>query len=238
MSKIGNKIDDGYVPQPKLIAFVLMLYVSFSIASLMLALKIVHFHLLLITGAAFFLPFRYLLGDVISEIYGYRMAQRAIFSLAACVLIFAMMISLVSKFPSPSYWGHQAAYNFVLGESLRVTICASISVLAGASLNVYVLSRWRLLMSGRHFWIRSIGASALGELTQYSIGLTLVFWNSLAFPRILHLIFSDYMVQVIFIFCLAPLAQLAMLVIRNIEGYKSDRHNAQFNIFRDVKTSQ
>ena len=231
MDHNGLKIEAAYLKQPKMLAFVLMLYVTFSIASIVLALKVVHIDFLLLTAAAFFLPFRYLLGDIISEIYGYRMAQRAIFSLMACVLLFSVMVGVVSKFPSPPYWNHQSAYDFVLGESLRVTLCASISMLAGASLNVYILSRWRLLMSGKHFWLRSIGSSTIGELTQYCIGLTLVYWNSLPFEKIVHLIISDYAVQVGFILCLAPLAQVAMLVIRKMEGYQPDQHKVDFHPF-------
>src|SRR3989339_702829 len=100
-------------------ASLLFLSIIYSVVILCpgtVANKLVSFHGMLFAAGSFILPLFFWLGCIITEIYGYAMYRKitwfAIFGQATYVLLLTIAIHL----PSPSYWHHQEAYNFVIGQ--------------------------------------------------------------------------------------------------------------------------
>lgn len=214
---------------------VLVLYIACALTSLPLGYKLIHFGPILFSGGAFLVPIRSLLGDIMAEVYGYNFARRQIFHLIIASLFFAIVSFLVIHLPSPIYWKHQAAFNFILGRTIYTVPISIVGVLIGANINIYIVSYFRVLTMGRFFFLRSIGASMSGELTQYIIILTCLYATVLPFSSLVKLIIFDYSLQLIFIVIAAIPASLITPLLKQIEKLDLSGEKVNFNPFKTNK---
>ncbi|OGT06649.1 MAG: hypothetical protein A2103_03520 [Gammaproteobacteria bacterium GWF2_41_13] len=211
---------------------VIILYVAFALTSLPLGYKLIQFGPFIFSGAAFLVPLRSLMGDIIAEVYGYHVAKRQIINLIIAALFFAIISFAIIHLPSPSYWKHQAAFDFVLGRTIYTVPMAIAGFLIGAYINVYIVSYFRWLLKGRLFFLRSIGASISGELTQYIIVLSLLYAAVLPFDKLVKLIIFDYSLQLIFIVVVAVPASLVTTLLKRTEKIDLSGEVINFNPFK------
>jgi uncharacterized integral membrane protein (TIGR00697 family) len=107
------------------------------------------------------MPLWFVLGDVIAEVYGYKAARHVIWMAIICQFIFALSCAILISFDSPDGWANQGAYNQVLGKLPRVAFASFFAIVSGAFINAYAISKWKILLHGKYFWLRSLGASAV-----------------------------------------------------------------------------
>ena len=67
-------------------------------------------------GVLFF-PVSYIIGDILTEVYGYARARRVIWTGFAALLFMAFMAWVVVQLPPAAGWPGQEAYEFVFGNS-------------------------------------------------------------------------------------------------------------------------
>jgi hypothetical protein len=127
----------------------MMLYLMATLAADVVANKFVTFGPLLESGATLIFPFTYLIGDVVTEVYGYQVARKFIWLNLTCEFIFAILVLLVINLDSPAYIPHQAEFKYSLGNMLRFVVSGVIANIISDFLNVYLVSRWKIFMKGR-----------------------------------------------------------------------------------------
>ena len=86
-----------------------------------------------------FFPLSYVIGDVLTEVYGYARARRVIWAGTAAVLFMAFMSWVVVALPPAPGWGNQAAYEAVFGQVPRIVFASVAAFWAGEFVNAYVL---------------------------------------------------------------------------------------------------
>jgi uncharacterized integral membrane protein (TIGR00697 family) len=119
-------------------------------------------------GGTLLFPLAYVLGDVLTEVYGFKTARRVIWTGFAALALCALVFFILGKLPPESLWEEQtgtAAYNAVLGGmSYGGIVLASLAAyLAGEFSNAAVLSKIKALMKGRLLFVRTIGSSLVGQ---------------------------------------------------------------------------
>jgi uncharacterized integral membrane protein (TIGR00697 family) len=113
-------------------------------------------------GVLFF-PVSYVLGDVLTEVYGYAHARRCIWAGFAAMLFMAFMSWVVVALPPAADWGNQAAYEAVFGQVPRIVFASIVAFWAGEFVNSYVLAKMKIWTKGRMLWTRTIGSTVFGE---------------------------------------------------------------------------
>ena len=201
-----------------------IILVTLCLATVVIGYQLVEFKGWIFSAVALIIPIRYLLCDIVAEVYGFKIAKKLIALMILAGLFFSLLLCILIKLPAPAYWKHSEAYDFVLGGTLRIMCSASLGVIVGSFLNVYLVSRWRILAKGQFFWLRSLASSGIGEITQYLIGLALMFHGFLEWDKLFHLIINDYLVQVSVLLFLSPIAHVCMLLLRNYEQIEPDDH--------------
>lgn len=219
------------LPQYKALSLLAMLFVTISLSTFILGYKVITIHHTIFSAAALVIPIRYMLGDVIAEVYGFYIAKKYIWYMVICGISFAAIITVAIHLPSPTFWDHQAQYNTVLGRTMRIAVDATVGVILGSMLNVYLLTKWKVLVSGRLFILRSLGSSVIGELTQYIVVLIMMYYNLLTWRQIFELIIVDYAIQVVFLFISTPFAHLLVSLLKRIEGREVTDQTIVFNPF-------
>jgi len=156
--------------------FVAILIVS-NIAS---AAKIVDLGFSLFTiplvfdGGTLLFPLVYVLGDVLTEVYGFRVAKRVIWMGFVAMAMTTAVFFVLGILPPETYWETEAgdaAYKAILGGmSYGGIVLASLSAyLVGEFSNAIVLSKLKVKMKGRMLWVRTIGSSLVGQLLDTAI---------------------------------------------------------------------
>lgn len=113
-------------------------------------------------GVLFF-PISYVLGDVLTEVYGYARARRCIWVGFSALIFMAFMSWVVVALPPASNWANQAAYEAVFGQVPRIVMASIIAFWAGEFVNSYVLAKMKIWTQGRMLWTRTIGSTIFGQ---------------------------------------------------------------------------
>jgi uncharacterized integral membrane protein (TIGR00697 family) len=121
-------------------------------------------------------PLAYVLGDVLTEVYGFRAARRVILLGFACNLMAVAAIQLALRLPAAGFWAeNEAAYEAILGTTWRIFAASLVAYLAGELTNAYVLSRMKVATGGRFLWSRTIGSSVVGQAIDSTLFVTIAF---------------------------------------------------------------
>ncbi len=107
-----------------------------------------------------FFPVSYVIGDVLTEVYGYAHARRCIWAGFAALLFMAMVVVAL---PPATNWGGQAAYEQVFGQVPRIVLASMIAFWAGEFANSYVMARMKVWTGGKRLWTRTIGSTVIGQ---------------------------------------------------------------------------
>jgi len=123
---------------------------------------------LMFDGGTLLFPLVYVLGDVLTEVYGFKTARRVIWTGFIVMALTAGVFLLLKILPPEGYWEAEVgsqAYNAILdGMSSGGIVLASLSAyLVGELSNALILSKIKVKMKGKMLWVRTIGSSLVGE---------------------------------------------------------------------------
>lgn len=161
--------------QGRFYAILMTLLVAFFLISNIAATKVVSFGPIVTDGGAFLFPLAYIAGGVISEIYGFAAARKAILvgfgvQIIAALTFYAVMIAP----PGPGY-EHQAAFEAVLGFYPRILLASVAGFLVGQLLNSFIIVRIKRRFGERHLWARLSGSTVVGQFLDTLIFCTVAF---------------------------------------------------------------
>jgi queuosine precursor transporter len=162
-----------------MVAFVVVLLLSQVIgAAKIAAIAIPGIGLWPFGAGILFFPVSYVLGDVITEVYGYARARRCIWAGFAGMLFLALMTTIVVVLPPAPGWTGQAAYEQVFGQVPRIVVAAICAFWVGEFVNSAVLSRMKILTQGKHLWTRTIGSTVVAEGADSLIFYPIAFYGA------------------------------------------------------------
>ena len=175
-----------------------LLYITIYLAADSVCYKIVALGSIIEPGPPFIFPLSYAIGDIIAEVYGYSLARKIIWLTLVFQLIYALMVTFVIKLPHPSFWTLQSAYNDVFGGILRFVIAGSVSVLASHFFNIYIFSKLKILLQGKHFYLRFITSSAIGGLVLVLIIILFGYAGRVDSKTAFNMFFSIYILELLY----------------------------------------
>lgn len=231
-SRESINVSSPTPPQYKALPLLIMLYLTIMFTSVVLVYKIVDLNGVVIAASTFVIPFWYFLGDVIAEVYGYKLSKQIIWSSLICEGIFILICFLFIHLPSPAFWHDQEAYNQVLGRLPRIFIGSVLGIVCSSFINAYIIVKWKVLLRGRYFWIRSVCSSATGEIIFTIVTLVVDLFGVIPVGDLIKLIFISYGIKLLVdAFAIAPAAVLAA-ILKKLEGADVYEYNVKFNPFK------
>ncbi|MEJ5918876.1 queuosine precursor transporter [Corynebacterium sp. H113] len=140
------------------------IFIGVLIVSNITATKGVEIGSLVTDGAFFLFPLSYVIGDVLSECYGYKATQRAVWT-GFAVLAFAMLCFFIAiKLPAAEFYENQAAFEAVLGTVPQLVLAGLAGYVVGQLLNAWSLTAIKRKTGERALWARLLGSTIVGEL--------------------------------------------------------------------------
>jgi uncharacterized integral membrane protein (TIGR00697 family) len=147
-------------------------------------------------GGTILFPLAYIFGDILTEVYGYARARRVIWIGFAMNLLMVIIFWFVGKLPPALDWGNQAAYDSILGVVPRIVLGSLLAYLCGEFINSFVLAKLKIKTAGKHFWLRAISSTLVGEFFDTSIFLTVAFAGVLPWDLLWVVWVSNYIFKV------------------------------------------
>lgn len=152
------------------------LFVMALVLSNVLAVKLVEINGRVFDAATLLFPLTYLIGDVLTEVYGYRQARLVIWVGFAASLVAIVAIQIAILLPPAGFWEeNQGAYESVLDTTWRIFLGSLAAYLVGEFTNSIILAKLKVLTEGRWLWLRAISSTIVGQ------GLDSVVFSAIAF---------------------------------------------------------
>ncbi len=172
----------------------------------------------ILDGGAVLFPFAYIIGDVLTEVYGYRHARRAIWAAIGGMLVGVLVFTVVRYLPYPEMYTSQAAFDAVLGFFPRIVLASVVAFLVGEFLNSYVLAKLKVRDGGKHLWRRLVGSSVVGELFDTVVFCLVAFAGVLTGWDMLNYVVVGYLFKLGVEVVMLPLTYRIIKKLKQAEG--------------------
>ncbi len=220
MNKVSENPLKNRTEQLSPFVVVSVLFILCYVVSNLMAVKVVGFFgLFYFDAGTITFPLAYMLGDVLTEIWGYKTAKKTIILAFLCNLFVVICTQIGVWLPSPDYLDPIAsAYNTVYSYVPRIVIASLTGFLLGELSNAWIMEKIKRKMNGRHLWVRTIGSSIIGYIFDTVPFVLIAFLGVLSTRDILLMIASQYIMKIaIETLFGTPMAYAAVKYLRRIE---------------------
>ncbi|WGD37279.1 queuosine precursor transporter [Lysinibacter sp. HNR] len=182
------------------------------------AVKLIQSGPLVLDGGVFLFPLAYILGDVISEVYGWKAARRAVFWGFVCAVLAALTFLIVQIVPPAEGWENQEAYEAVIGFVPRIVLASLAAFVAGQLINARLLVWLKERMPRGRLWSRVLGSTVVGQLADTLVFCTVAFYGVITGAEFLNYVITGYLVKVAVEVVALPVTYRVVAIVRRREG--------------------
>jgi uncharacterized integral membrane protein (TIGR00697 family) len=211
------------------LVIIIAVFITCLITANVIAVKIISLGPVVLPAAIFVFPISYIFGDILTEVYGFRVARKVIWLGFLCNLIFVFFAWVGQILPGAGFWEGQDAYVSILGYTPRLLIASFAGYLAGEFVNSFVLSRMKVLTRGRWLWSRTIGSTVVGQAFDTSIFITLAFIGTSSFAPIM--IFNHWWAKVLIEVIATPATYAIVRWLKKKEDIDTFDYRTSYNPF-------
>jgi queuosine precursor transporter len=165
-----------------------------------------------------FFPISYVIGDVLTEVYGYARARRCIWVGFAALIFMAFMSWVVVALPPADSWTGQAAYESVFGQVWRIVIASIVAFWAGEFVNSFVLARLKVLTKGKHLWSRTISSTFFGQAVDSALFYPIAFLGIWETSDVITVMITNWGLKVLWEVVLTPVTYAVVGALKRHEG--------------------
>jgi uncharacterized integral membrane protein (TIGR00697 family) len=232
-------------PRYRYIDLIIALFVTILITSnIASSAKIVDLNITILgidlafDGGTLLFPFAYVIGALITEVYGFKVMRRAIWAGFIVLAISAAFFFILSRLPGEELWQTYAgddAYQAILGgmSSGGIVLASLSAYLVGKFFNAAIHSRLKILTKGRLLWMRALGSSIVGQLLDSLIFISIASLIGI-FPweLFISLVFTNCLLKISFEVLMTPITYLSVWFFKKAEGLDVYDHGVKYNPFK------
>ena len=201
------------------------------IAANVLETKQMAFGPVTITGGLLVFPVSYIINDCVCEVWGFRRARLLIWVGFAMNFLFVVFGALADAIPGAPYWNNDAGFHAVFGLAPRVAAASFVAFLVGSFVNAYVMSRMKLSQQGRHFSVRAVLSTVLGEAADSVVFFPLALSGVVPMESMPSLIVSQVALKTLYEVVVLPLTVRVVAFTKRHEGEDAYDEGISYNIF-------
>jgi uncharacterized integral membrane protein (TIGR00697 family) len=184
-----------------------------------------------------FFPISYVIGDVLTEVYGYANARRCIWAGFSALLFMAFMSWVVVGLPPDASWHDQVAYERVFGQVPRIVMASMIAFWAGEFVNSFVLAKMKILTQGKHLWSRTIGSTIVGQAVDSAIFYPVAFLGVWETSAVITVMITNWAMKVAWEALLTPVTYAVVKWLKGREGVDVYDTDTEFSPFAKAESA-
>lgn len=181
------------------------------------ATKLIEFGPIITDGGAFLFPLVYIVGDILSEVYGFKAARKAILVAFGLLILAALTFWVVQLSPPAESWPNQEAFEAVLGFVPRIVLASIAGFLVGQLLNAYVLVRIKEWTKEKNLWFRLLGSTVVGEAADTIVFCTIAFYGVITGGEFLNYVIVGFVYKCVMEIILMPVTYRVIAVVKKSE---------------------
>ncbi len=184
------------------------------------------------TAGLIVFPVSYIINDCIAEVWGFKKARLIIWSGFAMNFLVVAFAQLAIMLPAAPFWEGEAGFNFVFGMAPRIVMASLCAFLVGSFLNAYVMSRMKIASRGRHFSVRAMVSTLVGESADSILFFPIAFGGMIPAEELLVMIFTQAVLKSLYELLVLPLTVKVVRVIKKIEQTDVYDTGISYNILK------
>ena len=188
------------------------------IAANLLETKVITLCGLTVTAGLLVFPVSYIINDSIAEVWGFRKARLIIWT-GFAMNFFVVSLGLVAvTLPAAPFWAGEEHFNFVFGMAPRIVAASLAAFLVGSFLNAYVMSRMKLRSGGRHFSVRAIASTVVGETADSLLFFPIAFGGVIAWQDLAAMMVLQIVLKSLYEVIILPVTVRVVRYVKRIDG--------------------
>lgn len=226
-----RKLDSDRVDTVSLRLFwpIVLAYVTFQLISDVTAGKVISLGPAVVSATVLYFPITYLISDILTEVYGYERARRALWLVMLSSITAGLVYQLVVALPPGPGFQANEAYATVFGQVPRILVAGWVAVFVGDIANNYVMSRLKVWTEGRWLWMRTISSTIVGQGLNTALFYVGALWGVLPTEILLSAILWGWWIKVAVEAVLTPLTYAAVAFVKRREGIDVFDKHADYN---------
>jgi len=208
---------------------IVALFVTCLITANIIAVKLISIGSLVLPAAVIVFPLSYIIGDILTEVYGYSLARRVIWLGFLCNLIAVFAFWIGGLLPPASFWSGQEAYSVILGYTPRLLIASFAAYLMGEFSNSFVLAKMKIGTRGRFLWARTIGSTLIGQGLDSAVFILIAFGGQIPWVVLGTIIITHWLFKTGYEILATPITYIVVNYLKRKEGIDKYDHNVNFN---------
>lgn len=205
------------MPNFKFMSYLVAFYMTLKLAVFTLGDKTVILFGAHVAAGTLVIPLWFFVGDIITEVYGYKIAKKIIWIALICQFIFAGICFLFAHLPSNSS-DINNLYDTIFDRMPRLAFSSLLAILLGAVINSYYLDKWKIALKGKFFILRSLTSTMLGEFIFTFIAIYSQFWGKQPNIYIFQILVASLVVKLMVNLIVAWPVSFAARAIKFYEG--------------------
>ena len=214
-SKKNNIVVNTY---SELFLVISLICISCVLISNILASKLISVFGISMTAGVLVFPITYIIGDVLTEVYGQKKAKKIILYGFLCNLLMVILFFIAIKMPYPEFWANQDAFVAILSNTPRMLVASFTGYLIGGFTNSYVLEYIKNNSKIKFLWFRTILSTVVGETLDTSIFLLVGFLGTMANKELGLMIIFQTLAKIIYEIVLTPVTYKVVNFVKRKEN--------------------
>lgn len=215
----------------KYYTLIAMLFGVILVISNILSSKLVNLFGYTMTGGQIIFPVSYALGDVLTEVYGYKRARQLIWGSIACNVTFVIFSQIAIAMPPSPYWHHQQAFAETLGAIPRIIAGSLLGYFCGEFINSYMLAKMKIVYRGQYLWKRVLGSSTVAIAVASVVFAGIAFIGEIPLSEVLSLMMKVYLACIAYEILSLPFTYMVIKFLKKKEKIDIYDFNTNFNPF-------
>ena len=207
------------------------LNVTFLLVSDFTGARIIGMYGIGVSVTVLYFPITYLIGDVLTEVYGYAHSRRVIWISMFCSIIGSAIAGGQLAVPAADFFGADAAYRTVFSPSVKVAAAGLLAFFAGDVCNSYVLAKQKIWDGGKRLWVRFVASTVVGEGVNTALFYGIALYSVLPQRLMLRAILMGWTVKVIVEVLMLPVSYPLVAFLKRAEAVDHYDYDTNFNPF-------
>lgn len=176
-------------------------------------------------------PLAYIFGDILTEVYGYAVSRRVIWTGFASLILMIFCYELAKLLPPASFWENQIAFEQTFSHVPRIVAASIAAYFCGEFVNSYIVARLKVKQQGKHIGIRFVLSTFAGQFVDTGIFIIIAFAGLMPVAALLSIFLSGWFVKVGWEIIVLPMTICVVSRIKKAEAIDVYDRNTNFNPF-------
>lgn len=202
------------------------------VASNLLETKVIQIGPVTATAGLIVFPVSYIINDCIAEVWGFKKARLIIWSGFAMNFLTIGFARIAIALPAAPFWEGQESFNFVFGLAPRIAIASLLAFLVGSFLNAYIMSKMKIASKGKHFSLRAIVSTLIGESADSILFFPIAFGGLIPVQDLFIMIGTQAVLKSLYEVIILPITIQVVRYIKRTDNTDTYDRDISYNIIK------